>query len=125
MIAGLARQLGRSHDIVGLATNHTAAKVMQEAGATRVAVGGPAIAAAVAVAQVILGSLNVVLPGALLGEITPEIAAAIVSAQAKKVLLPVNRAQVEIVGSDDQTLDRLIAQSLHRAQVLVTEGTKR
>jgi hypothetical protein len=108
-----------------LATNHTAAKVMQEAGATRVAVGGPAIAAAVAVAQVILGSLNVVLPGALLGEITPEIAAAIVSAQAKKVLLPVNRAQVEIVGSDDQTLDRLIAQSLHRAQVLVTEGTKR
>lgn len=119
LVTGLILHLGNAYDIVGLGTNAVAAEVMKQAGATRVAVGAKAIVTAVPAAEVILGTLNVVLPGAMLGEITPEIATAILSSGAKKVLLPVNQSQVEVVGSEEQTLDRLITNSLHRVRSLV------
>ena len=71
--------------------------------------------------DVIVASLNVVLPGAMLGEVTPEIVHAIVGARATKVLLPLNRARVEIVGAGTGTLDALIAQSLFRVRSLISE----
>ncbi len=70
-------------------------------------------------ADVIVASLNMVLPGAMLGEVTPEVVRMILEAKAKKVLLPLNRARVEIVGTEDRTLDMLIAQSLSRVSVAV------
>jgi hypothetical protein len=78
-----------------------------------------AIAQTVADVDVIVTSLNLVLPGAMLGEVTSDIAEAILAARATKVLLPINRARLEIVGSEDQTLDALIARSLTRVTSLV------
>jgi hypothetical protein len=63
--------------------------------------------------------LNLVLPGALLGEVTPEIVGTILEAKAKKVLLPLNRARVEIVGTEGRTMDRLIDECLVRVRVAV------
>lgn len=120
LVTGLNLTLGQSYDIIGLGTNAVAAEAMKQAGATRVAVGAEAIAAAVPSAEVILGTLNVVLPGAMLGEITPEIVAAVLSSKAKKVLLPVNRAHMEIVGSEDHTLESLISRSLARVSRFVS-----
>jgi hypothetical protein len=119
LVAGLILHLGKAHEIVGLGTNIVAAEAMRQAGATRVAVGARAMAAAIATADVILGTLNVVLPGAMLGEVTHDIAQAILNAKAKKVLLPVNRAHMEIVGAEDHTLDALIARSLTRVSRFV------
>ena len=70
--------------------------------------------------DVILTSLNLVLAGTMLGEVTPEIVHAILGARATKVLLPLNRARVEIVGARPCTLDALITQSLSRVRVLVS-----
>lgn len=120
LVTGLNLQLGKAYDIIGLGTNAAAAEVMRQAGATRVAVGANAIAATVPSVEVILGTLNVVLPGAMLGEITPEIVAAVLSSKAKKVLLPVNRAHMEIVGAEDHTLEVLIARSLARVSRFVS-----
>jgi len=119
LVAGLNLDLGRAYDIIGLGTNEVAAKAMKRAGATRVVVGAKAIAETVHGADVILGTLNVVIPGAMLGEITQEIVTAVLSARAKKVLLPLNRSHVEVVGAEDQKLDRLIATSLQRVRSLV------
>ena len=58
-------------------------------------------------------------PGAMLGEVTPEIVQAILGARATKVLLPLNRARVEIVGAEVCTLEMLITQSLSRVRSLV------
>jgi len=63
--------------------------------------------------------LNFVLPGSMLGEVTPEIVHAILGARAKKVLLPVNRVHVEIVGGGTYSLDALITQSVSRVRCLV------
>ncbi len=119
LVTGLRETISPAHEIVGLGTNHAAALAMKRAGATRVGVGAGTIAQTVQTADVIVGSLNVVLPGTMLGEITPVIARAILYARARKVLLPVNRAEVEIVGSEGRTLEGLIAQALQRLRLLL------
>ena len=72
--------------------------------------------------DVIVTSLNLVLPGSMLGEVTPEIVQAILGARATKVLLPLNRARVEIIGAGAYTLDALIRQSLSRVRSLVSSA---
>jgi hypothetical protein len=119
LVSGLQTTLGKSHNIVALGTNVAAAKAMKHAGAEVAGVGSLAIAETVPTVDVIIASLNLLLPGSLLGEVTPDIARAILEARAKKVLLPVNRAFVEVVGTEDQTLEALIARSLSRVTALV------
>ena len=120
LVAGLHGMLAKSHNIVALGTNAVAANAMKEAGASCVGVGPHAIAQTVPTVDVIVGTLNLVLPGAMLGEVTPAIAEAILNAKAKKVLLPVNRTHMEIVGSEDHTLEALIARSLSRVTRFVS-----
>ena len=122
LVAGLYAELGRTHHIVALGTNTVAAAAMRQAGAEQVGVGSRAIAETVSTADVIVASLNMVLPGAMLGEVTPEIVRAILAARAKKVLLPVNRARLEVVGAGGYTLEALIAQSLSRVRCLVSSA---
>ena len=120
LVAGLQSELGPAHNIVALGTNTVAAAAMKQAGATQVGVGPRAIADTLPTVDVIVSSLNLVLPGAMLGEVTPEIVHAILGARATKVLLPLNRARVEIVGSGAYTLEALIVQSLSRVRSLVS-----
>jgi hypothetical protein len=86
----------------------------------QVGVGARAIADTLPTVDVIITSLNMVLSGAMLGEVTPEIVHAILGARATKVLLPINRARVEIVGARADTLEALITQSLSRVRSLVS-----
>lgn len=119
LVMGLRATLGPDCEIVALGTNVAAAEAMRHAGAGQVASGPQAIANTVPTVDIIVASLNMVLPGAMSGEVTPEIVKAILAAKAKKVLLPLNRAHVEVVGSEDRTLDMLIARSLSRVRALV------
>jgi len=105
---------------VALGTNRAAAAAMKQAGATQVGVGPRAMADTLPSVDVIVASLNLVLPGAMLGEVTPEIVNTILGARATKVLLPLTRARVEIVGAEARTLEMLIAQSLSRVRSLVS-----
>ena len=110
-----------AHHIVALGTNTVAAAAMKEAGAAQVGVGSRAIAETLPTVDVIVTSLNFVLSGTMLGEVTPEIVHAILAARATKVLLPLNRARVEIVGAGAYTLEALITQSLSRVRSLTSE----
>jgi hypothetical protein len=95
---------------------------MNQAGATQVGVGARGFGDTLPSVHVIVTSFNLVLPGAMLGEVTPEIVHAILGARATKVLLPLNRARVEIVGARALTLDALITQSLSRVRSLVSSA---
>lgn len=119
LVAGLQSELGQAHNIVALGTN-TVAAAMKQAGATQVGVGPRAIADTLPTVDVIVTSLNLVLSGAMLGEVTPEIVHAILEARATKVLLPLNQVRVEIVGAGACTLEALIMQSLFRVRSLVS-----
>ena len=120
LVAGLQSELGLAHNIVALGTNRVAAAAMKRAGATQVGVGPRAIVDMLPSVDVIVTSLNFVLSGAMLGEVTPEIVHAILGARATKVLLPLNRARVEIVGAEACTLEILITESLSRVRSLVS-----
>lgn len=122
LVAGLHSELGSSHNIVALGTNTVAAAAMKQAGAVQVGVGPRAIAGTLPSVDVIVASLNLVLPGAMLGEVTPEIVQAILGARATKVLLPLNRARLEIVGAGAYTLEALITESLSRVRSLVNSA---
>jgi hypothetical protein len=119
LVSGLRETLSLDCQIVALGTNLAAAEAMREAGAEHVASGVEAISRMVPTADVIVGSLNMVLPGAMLGEVTPEVARTILEAKAKKVLLPLNRVRVEIVGTEDRTMETLIDECLSRVRVAV------
>ncbi|MBU6481711.1 MAG: DUF3842 family protein [Nitrospirae bacterium] len=120
LVAGLQSELGQTHNIVALGTNTVAAAAMKQAGAIQVGVGPRAIADTLPTVDVIVTSLNLVLSGAMLGEVTPEIVHAILEARATKVLLPLNQVRVEIVGAGACTLEALIMQSLSRVRSLVS-----
>jgi uncharacterized protein YbjT (DUF2867 family) len=120
LVAGLQSEFGQTHHIVALGTNRAAAAAMKRAGATQVGAGASAMADTLPTVDVIVTSLNLVLPGSMLGEVTPEMVHAILGARATKVLLPLNRARIEIVGARADTLEALITQSLSRVRSLVS-----
>ncbi len=120
LIRSLRVQVGAGHEIIALGTNQAATNAMRQAGATRTGTGERQIAQMIPTVDVILASLNLVLPGAMLGEVTPGIARAILGAPGRKLLLPVNRARVEVVGAEALTLDHLIGQTVRRVQALLS-----
>ena len=119
LIEGLRAHIAQQDVIMGLGLNETAAQVMWDAGATFVEVGEQAIQHTVPAADIILASLNVVLPGSMLGEVTPGIADAILRAPGRKLLLPINRAKVEVMGVESRTLESLIQHTLQRVHTLL------
>lgn len=119
LVSGLRKTLHLDCQILALGTNLVAAAAMRDAGAEQVASGADAISKMVPTVDVIVASLNLVLPGAMLGEVTPEVAKTILEAKAKKVLLPLNRVRVEIVGTEGRTMDTLIDECLSRVRVAV------
>jgi hypothetical protein len=90
LVKRLLTAIGDRHDIVALGTNQAAADMMTRAGARHVVTGEGAILRTVQDADLILGSLSMVLAGSLLGEVTPTLATAILHARARKLLLPLS-----------------------------------
>jgi hypothetical protein len=120
LVHGLQHYVGESDEIIALGTNEAATEAMCLAGRIRSGTGEQQIKRTVAKADVILASLNLVLPGAMLGEVTPDMARAILDAPGRKLLLPLNRVRVEIVGTESETLEGLIGQAIHRVRALLT-----
>jgi hypothetical protein len=96
------------HEIIALGTNPLATTQMMKARANRGASGENAIVRTVPTADVILGSISIVLANAMMGEVTPRMAAAVASAPGLKILLPLTRAKVEIIGVVPEPLPHLV-----------------
>lgn len=98
--------------VIALGTNAVAAQRMVEAGAERGASGENAIRVSVATADVVVGPLGIVLANALMGEITPAMAEAIVGCRARKYLLPVAQQHVTLVGTTPKPLGELLTEAV-------------
>ena len=90
--------VGEEYEIIGLGTNAVATMAMLKAGANEVATGESAIVYMASKVDVIVGSVSILSANSMCGEMTPRMVEAIGSSDAKKILLPVNRNQIEIVG---------------------------
>lgn len=86
--------------ILALGANAVATQRMVDAGADRGASGENAIRVSVGCADYIIGPIGIALPNAMMGEITPGIAEAVLGARGKKLLLPLSQPHVVIVGME-------------------------
>lgn len=94
--------------IFALGTNAIATAQMLKAKANQGASGTNAIVQTVAKADVIIGPVGIVMPHSMMGELTDEMAQAICRAPAKKILLPLTRENIDIVGISNLPLPQLI-----------------
>lgn len=85
-------------EITAIGTNAIATSAMLRAGADKGATGENAVKVCAAKAAVIAGPIGILMANAMLGEITPEMAAAIGMSDAHKVLIPSARCGVHIAG---------------------------
>lgn len=119
MVAGLRGLAADGHAIVGLGLNRVSAEAMRRAGATFIETTPQMIHRRLDGADMIVGSLSLLMPGAMLGEVTPVLVQALLESHAKKVLLPVNKRKVEVVGAEGRTLDALIDHAVQRIASLL------
>ena len=100
--------------VTAIGTNSAATSAMLKAGADRAATGENAVVVGCRRADVILGPIGIVIADALLGEITPAMAAAVCQSGAKRVLIPVNHCDNYIVGVPEQPIGDLVAAAVQK-----------
>lgn len=110
--------------VTALGTNAAATAAMLKAGADQGATGENAIRVGCGRADVILGVVGILRANALLGEITPAMALAISESPAEKVLLPMERCGVRIVGVRRQSLDASVKEAAAQARQIAEETEK-
>ena len=107
-----------------IGTNSAATSAMLKAGADRAATGENAVVVNCRRADVIVGPIGIVIADALLGEITPAMAAAICQADAKRVLIPVNHCDNYVVGVPEGPVSQLVQAAAQKVKELCTTGCK-
>lgn len=108
IIRKLRETFEESAEIIALGTNAIATAQMLKARANRGASGENAIVRTVGQADIVVGPMAIVLPHAMMGEVTPHMAEAVAASPARKFLLPVSQENVEIVGLPSTPLPPLI-----------------
>lgn len=98
--------------LTAIGTNAIATAAMIKAGADRAATGENAVIVACRTADVIIGPIGVVIADALLGEITPAMAAAVGRSEAQKLLLPVSTCSNIVVGVADASVGALARKTI-------------
>jgi hypothetical protein len=96
--------------ILALGTNSAATTRMMKAGANRGATGENAIVRTSHMVDVIIGPMAIIMADAMMGEVTPAMAAAVASSPAQKVLIPLSQERVRLVGVTGEPLPHLAEQ---------------
>ncbi len=104
LVSQLSSHAAAGMEIICVGANAWATQSMVKAGASKGATGENAVQVMARSADVIAGPIGIVIPNALMGEITASMAEAIASARARKVLVPVSQGHFEIVGMENKPL---------------------
>jgi NAD(P)-dependent dehydrogenase (short-subunit alcohol dehydrogenase family) len=99
-------------DIVALGTNSLATSLMLKAGANDGATGENAIVYNTSRVDFILGPIGIISANSLLGELTPIMANAISESSAQKVLIPLNKCHVVVVGVENKPIQNYIDEAI-------------
>ncbi len=107
--------------VTALGTNAQATAAMLRAGADAGATGESAIRYQCRTADVIVGVAGILHANAMMGEISPGIAAAVSLSEAQKVLVPLERCGLRIAGVDRQPLESLIREAARMVEAIAGE----
>ena len=94
--------------IMAVGTNSIATSAMMRAGADAGATGTNPVRVNCRRADVIAGPMGIVLANSMMGEFTPEMAAAVAESDAARVLVPVTKCSTYVAGVARKTLAQYI-----------------
>jgi hypothetical protein len=107
LILRLKDVVDKDAELIALGTNAVATERMVKAGAHRGATGENAIRIMVHCGNFILGPIGIVISNSLMGEITPIMAEAILSAPGERILLPLQHEHFFLAGLEQLPLAKM------------------
>ncbi len=108
IIEKMRKEFREQIDILALGTNALATSAMLKAGANEGATGENAIVYNSKDSNLIIGSLSIIMANSMLGELTPKMAEAIMNSKARKLLIPIYRGNIDIIGLPNEPLPHLV-----------------
>lgn len=108
LIERIRKTASDKFELIALGTNSLATSGMIKSGADVGATGENPIVVNSNKVDIIMGPMAIIIPNSIMGEITPRIAYAISSSPALKILIPLNKCNVEIPGIRDIKFNELL-----------------
>lgn len=108
IIEKMRKEFREQINILALGTNALATSAMLKAGANEGATGENAIAYNSKDLDLIIGSLSIIMANSMLGELTPKMAEEIMNSKARKLLIPIYRGNIDIIGLPTEPLPHLV-----------------
>ena len=107
LIKYLRQTFQDSLELLALGTNPIATSNMIKAGANQGVTGENAVIRNIAAADMIIGTISITWAHAMLGEITPKMAEAVMASPAIKILMPLTQEEVILAGMNSEPLPHL------------------
>lgn len=104
IVERIRKTLPSGLEILALGTNTLATAAMLKAGADEGATGENAMVVNLPGVDLVVGSVAILMPHSMLGELTPKMAEAVGLCKAKKMLIPINRNNIDIIGALSEPL---------------------
>lgn len=108
LIEKIKRSAPDKFELIALGTNSLATSAMIKSGADMGATGENPIVVNSDKVDVIMGPLAIVIPNSIMGEITPKMAYAIGNSSVLKILIPINKCNIEIAGTENKNINELL-----------------
>ena len=112
-IADALKKTHAAADIIAVGTNSNATANMMKAGISSAATGENSVIYMSAKADIIIGPIGIILPNSMYGEISPEMAVAVASSPAEKILIPIQSGYVHIAGLLDKPLSQYVDEAVN------------
>ncbi|MBR6958622.1 MAG: DUF3842 family protein [Erysipelotrichaceae bacterium] len=98
---------GHRDDVIAVGTNAVATAAMIKSGVAG-ATGENPVKVNAAKADYIIGPMGIIAANSLLGEITPAMALAVSESNARKLLIPVSKCNIQVMGTVDKPMNDYI-----------------
>ena len=120
----LAEAIGQDPriELTAAGTNSAATVNMMKGGVRPAATGENAVVVGCRRADIIAGPIGIVIADALMGEVTPRMAAAVGQSLAKKILIPVNKCDNIVIGTGGRPVAELIEEAVALILKAVNSG---
>lgn len=115
LVTRLKARLGDSVQIWAVGTNSMATAAMLKAGAHRAATGENAACYNALHADVVMGPIGLLCANALMGEVSPALAAAVSAAPGRRILIPRSSCGVVVAGTGGQRMEELLQDAVELA----------
>ena len=119
LTAEINKILTEKDELIAIGTNTLATAAMLKAGAVNAATGENPIVVNAKSADIIVGTIGITVADALLGEITPKMAKAIGQSNALKILVPMNKCSVYVVGTKEISVTEAVALAVEKIKEML------